>query len=60
MMTGAWELIQGDENLENHSVSETLYFHVSQKLATGLSGSAMTENASDDLTTSRNCKYGRI
>ena len=50
MRTGAWELIQGDGNLENYSVSETLYWYdFPQKLATGLSGSAMIENASEIL-----------
>ena len=50
MRTGEWELIRGNEKLENYSVSETIYWYdFPQKLATEFSGSAMIENASEML-----------
>ena len=50
MTTGASRLIEGSEKLENYSVSETLYWYdFPQKLAAGLTGLEMIENASEIL-----------
>ena len=50
MRTGEWELIRGNEKLENYSVSETIYWYdFPQKLATEFSGSMIKMLQPDEL-----------